>query len=179
MNEFIKINDDLYYDETFDYSNYVCDKVKTQILGNVSDYEYTLTYSLIDCESPIEQLLSIELERLNLLDIHKFNPYIDVVGIEKQATIQCDKKKYRVDFLIPVWYKNQGGICFIVECDGHNFHEKTKEQVKKDNERIRDLQKNNYEIIRFSGSEIYNGAYKCANEIKNIIMSKCNYNKGE
>lgn len=64
---------------------------------------------------------------------------------------------------------------FIVEVDGHEFHQKTKEQVEHDNERERALQKAGYEVIRFSGTEVYHKAYRCACDVKRIIMSKCNY----
>ena len=138
-----------------------------------------LEESLINCESPIEQLLSMALESLNIKNIFKFNPFIDIIEIEKQKEIQCGKKKYRVDFFIPVIYKNQENKCFIVECDGHDFHQKTKEQVERDNTRMRDLQKEGYEIIKFSGTEIWHRPYKCASEILNIILSKCKYVKEE
>ena len=47
------------------------------------------------------------------------------------------------------------------------------------NTRMRDLQKTGYEIIRFSGTEIWHRPYKCAEEILNIILSKCQYAKEE
>lgn len=147
--------------------------------GNLATDETEYQYSLIDCESPIEQMLSLELANLRLEYISSFNPYIDVIAIEKQQEITIKGKKYRVDFLIPVQYKNQENIFFAIECDGHEFHQKTKEQVEKDNKRQRDLQEAGYEVIRFSGTEIYHRAYKCAIEVKNIILSKCKYIKDE
>jgi very-short-patch-repair endonuclease len=46
-------------------------------------------------------------------------------------------------------------ITECVEMDGHDFHEKTKEQVAYDKERDRAIKLAGYEIIHFSGSEIY------------------------
>ena len=37
------------------------------------------------------------------------------------------------------------------------------------------LQKQGYEVIRFSGTEIWHKPYQCACEIRNIILSKCKY----
>lgn len=181
MEKFIKITEDIYYDidrET-EIREYLVDEVSMHLTALSSDAEMILEESLIDCESPIEQLLSLALEELNIKNIYKFNPFIDVVEIEKQKEIQCENKKYRVDFLIPVIYKNQENKCFVIECDGHEFHQKTKEQVEIDNTRMRNLQKAGYEVVRFSGTEIWHRPYKCANEVLNIILSKCKYIKEE
>ena len=181
MEKFIKITEDIYYDidrET-EIREYLVDEVSMHLTALSSDAEMILEESLIDCGSPIEQLLSLALEELNIKNIYKFNPFIDVVEIEKQKEIQCENKKYRVDFLIPVIYKNQENKCFVIECDGHEFHQKTKEQVERDNTRMRNLQKAGYEVVRFSGTEIWHRPYKCANEVLNIILSKCKYIKEE
>lgn len=159
------------------YDEWLVSKVYNILHPTIMDYIYCLETSLINCESPIEQLLALELENIGLLYIHNYNPFIDVVGINKQEEIEVDGEKYRVDFLIPVIYKNQEQIMFVVECDGYEFHQKTKEQIEKDNIRQRNLQKAGYEVIRFSGTEIYHKSYLCAVEIKNIILSKCKYKK--
>ena len=46
-----------------------------------------------------------------------------------------------------------------IEIDGH-WHEKTKEQVSKDKKRERDLIKEGWSVLRYSGSEIYNNTSK-------------------
>ena len=180
MKDFIKITEENFDDFVEgDRQEWLSERVYTFLMGNICGAECNLQESLIGCESPIEQLLALELEDLKLENICKFNPYIDVLGIEKQEEIETKHKKYRVDFLIPVYYKNQGGINFVIECDGHDFHQKTKKQVEADNERQRDLQEEGFEVIRFSGTEIYHKPYQCALTIKNIILSKCKYIKDE
>ena len=178
MEKFEKITEEMYYDDNYNLYDNLSQKVDIMIYGNCGDYRMMQEMALIDCESPIEQLLSLEMENLNLKFIREYNPYVDIVDIEKQVKIKCGKKSYRVDFLIPVIYKNRENKCFIIECDGYEFHQKTKEQVEKDNIRQRDLQKEGYEVIRFSGTEIWHRPYDCAREILNIILSYCNY-KGE
>lgn len=177
MDKFKKITEEMFYNENFDLQERISEKIHTTILGASSDFEMNLEESLIECESPIEQLLAIKLEEINLLGMYQYNPFIDVIAIEKQSWIDCKKQKYRVDFLIPVVYKNQENKLFVIECDGHEFHQKTKEQVEKDNEKTRNLQKAGYEVIRFSGTEIWHKPYQCASEVRNIIMSKCKYIK--
>lgn len=180
MKEFKKITEDIFWNEEkeFNLKENVVSEVYMEVFGNSCDYEGCLQESIIDCESPIEQLLAINLERINLLNFISFNPFIDVIAIDKQQDIRVSRKTtYRVDFLITVDYKNQGLKGFVIECDGHEFHQKTKEQVEKDNQKTRDLQMKGLEVIRFSGTEIWHRGYKCACEIRKLILSKCEYKK--
>lgn len=147
--------------------------------GLTIDYEFMLAECLIDCESPIEQLLSLTLTNLRI-SFSKWNPFIEISNFVPNQEIECKNgKKYRLDFYFVVAYKNQETKYFDIECDGYEFHQKTKEQVEYDNQRQRDLQNNGIEIIRFSGSEIWKNPYKCANEVQNIILSNCKYIKDE
>jgi|SRR5665213_3295104 len=50
----------------------------------------------------------------------------------------------------------------VVECDGHEWHERTKEQAKSDKQRDRQLQAHGYVVFRFTGSEIYEDPDACA-----------------
>lgn len=72
---------------------------------------------------------------------------------------------YTVDILLH-WYV--GGVIDMrvaIECDGHEFHEKTKEQVARDKSRDRALQIAGVRVFRFSGSEIYRRPRDCAREV--------------
>lgn len=92
-----------------------------------------------------------------------------------QREICTENKKYVVDFEFETdEYVNQFNTNkkVIIECDGHQFHQKTKEQVTKDNKREYDLKMTGYQILRFSGSQIYNEPFKCAEDTYNFIM-KC------
>ena len=120
-----------------------------------------------DIKSPIEQIFKTA-----------FELYMDLTGKEyiflfSQVPIKINKKKYIVDFFFEKdQYVNQFNTDkkIIIECDGYEFHQKTKEQVKHDNEREFDLKMAGYEIIRFSGSQIYNNPFKCAEDTYNFIM---------
>lgn len=157
------------------------DIVGTQIYVDTCDYEYGLLESALDCESPMEQLLAIEMERLGIREMANFNPFVMIDEFSNQGEINIEGKTYYADFLIKVSYFKKVGSKFdfrkniVIEVDGHEFHQKTKEQVEHDNERERALQKAGYEVIRFSGTEIYHKSYKCANEVLSFILSKCEY----
>jgi len=103
----------------------------------------------------------------------------DGFGIEPQKQIG----EYRVDFLLTlrrigpdydrrmtthdgkeVVGTKEAVKRLIVECDGHEFHEKTKEQVRRDRQRDRTLQSLGMPVFRFPGSELYQDAFRCAAE---------------
>lgn len=65
-------------------------------------------------------------------------------------------------------------VSLVVECDGHDFHEKTKEQAKRDKSRDRDLQAAGITVLRFTGSEIYNDINQCIIDIELVIKQLIN-----
>ena len=60
-----------------------------------------------------------------------------------------------------------------IELDGHDFH-KTKEQRTNDAKRARRLSELGWDVIRFTGSEIFKDANRCVMEVKNIIYKRTN-----
>lgn len=88
-----------------------------------------------------------------------------VITIEPQAQIG----DYRVDFLVTArarWGADSyADVRVVVECDGHQFHERTKEQARSDRRRDRELQKLGFLIYRYTGSEIWRDVYACAHEV--------------
>jgi very-short-patch-repair endonuclease len=77
--------------------------------------------------------------------------------LQREAWID---KKYRVDFLVPS--KN-----VIVELYGYQYHN-TKYKITKDAERERYLQGKGYQVIRFTGTEVYKDTPKCVNEVLSL-----------
>ena len=74
--------------------------------------------------------------------------------------------KYCVDFVVHASYSDDK---VIIECDGHDYHEKTKEQAKHDKERDRYLTSLGYKILRYAGSEIYNDFIKIEKELSKLL----------
>ncbi|MFH1524743.1 MAG: DUF559 domain-containing protein [Chloroflexota bacterium] len=68
--------------------------------------------------------------------------------------------KYRVDFLIP-------SKKVIVELYGYQHHS-TKYKITQDAERERYLQGLGYQIIRFTGTEIFKDVRKCVHEVLSL-----------
>jgi very-short-patch-repair endonuclease len=135
------------------------------------------------CESPIERKLLIALklaewprghwgfgEGVEIWD-QSFSdkpPEDKIVLIIPQLKIG----KYRTDFMIFAKHHTGEAIPVVVECDGHDFHERTKEQAKRDRGKDRAIQVNGYPILRFTGSEIYADAPKCAAEVVRFIEGR-------
>ena len=58
-----------------------------------------------------------------------------------------------------------------IEIDGHQWHEKTKEQARRDKERERFLVAAGWKILRFTGSEVFNDTDKCVCEVLDCANS--------
>lgn len=83
-------------------------------------------------------------------------------------TSQAPVAGYKVDFLLWVTCgKEQGGVA--IECDGHAFHEKTKEQAARDKKRDREILAAGYPVMRFSGSEVYKDTRGCVDQIAGVF----------
>jgi hypothetical protein len=84
--------------------------------------------------------------------------------VHAQSVVTAGGSVYRLDFQIIVATGVEMGDLgnIAVECDGHDFHERTKEQAKRDRKRDRDLQARGFRVLRFTGSEIFRDAMACA-----------------
>ena len=138
------------------------------LINNVRQKIYpSVLYEKI--ESPIEQIFITAFELYIM-----FNKKKDIV-LFSQKEIKANEKKYIVDFYFEEdEYVNKFNTDkkIIIECDGYEFHQKTKEQVQKDNEREYNLKMAGYEILRFSGTQIYNNPFKCAEDTYNYIIKR-------
>lgn len=59
----------------------------------------------------------------------------------------------------------------VIECDGHDFHERTKAQAKRDRSRDRRVQSAGSSILRFTGSEIWASPRSCAEEVVSLVAA--------
>ena len=63
------------------------------------------------------------------------------------------------------------GVLIGIECDGHEYHEKTKQQAQRDKSRDRILTAAGWRLLRFTGSEINKRPDLCADEIMKVVGS--------
>lgn len=103
--------------------------------------------------------LAIETDILpdgDLLETHRGG---STLYIRPQAVIG----DVRVDFLLHSLFNDHRRL--IVECDGHDFHERTKEQAARDRARDRTLVLDGYQVFRFTGSELWRDPMRCASQV--------------
>ena len=127
------------------------------------------------CESPIEEQLLIPLSAL-IFAIEQ----TDMKGwwIECQPQLYLSES-YRVDFLLSLEHDSFDPFQVVIECDGHDFHERTKEQARHDRSRDRRLIADGFTVARFTGSEIHRDAVGCANEAITLLFKLAHQQQGQ
>lgn len=108
-------------------------------------------------ESPVESLLWAGWEMM------KHRLMLPPEGV--RVTPQQKLGKYRADFVFLVTNKDGKPKSLVVEVDGHDFHERTKDQAARDRSRDRWMAENGYDVMRFTGSEVWANPFACAIEI--------------
>jgi very-short-patch-repair endonuclease len=131
------------------------------------------------CESPIESLLYSHLVFLicgyeNRLYTLPAEDDFYAPSVAVSVVPQHQVGPYRVDFCVqadisPKWVPNGRVVKLAIECDGHAFHEKTKDQAARDKTRDRFLVQHGYRVLRFTGSEIWKDAQACAEQVEAVL----------
>jgi very-short-patch-repair endonuclease len=129
------------------------------------------------CESPIERLmLAAFLEHGAFLDTGRLlNGECLIRGIDGYGLAEAEYDRvylvsqvvtgsYRLDFALV-----HDDVHLAVECDGHDFHEKTRQQARHDKARDRALVAAGWTVLRFTGSEIYADAPACVAEVFKVL----------
>lgn len=83
-------------------------------------------------------------------------------------TIKIDGKSIRPD--IYFWVPDRPDINIIVECDGYQSHS-SKERFTNDRQRDRMLKSLGYDVLRFSGQEIYRDPPAASAELGNYLAA--------
>lgn len=126
------------------------------------------------CESPLEAAFmcwALALYR-DVLD--------DDLYLLAQLDIDANGKKYRPDFqFVPQADGRYSDLAkrgdwtpVVVELDGHEWHERTPEQVSRRNQRDIDLQANGYLVVHISGSEFHRDPRSCVTNVFNLAIQK-------
>lgn len=169
-----------YYDDTELFLEmFISSPKKVQqllMLPLVEQHLYPDFWNDEEIKSPIEQIFITAFDLYCKLENKK------QIYLFSQKKILCNEKTYYIDFVFEaddylshlLWNGNIKNNKFklAIECDGYEFHQKTKEQVQHDNEREYDLKMAGYEVLRFSGTQIYNNPLKCAEDTYNYIIKK-------
>jgi len=87
--------------------------------------------------------------------------------------------KYRVDFMAQSVlcqnYTDKARVIhsrkMIIECDGHDFHERTADQAERDKSRDRELVAKGFTVLRYTGREIWRDPTAAAIEVVELLRN--------
>ena len=162
-------------------SETIIDKIEALLRdGALALYEHRVLPGFRKCESEIEKLLYVSLWSAGVWRDHISIEDHDTLEALRQAECspslpilspQIRVGRYRVDFMIRVaGYPGDDDTFIVIECDGYEFHERTKEQAQRDKARDRALIADGIQVIRFTGSEVWQRAGECAEEILALLV---------
>jgi len=126
------------------------------------EVEFTRQINANVISSPIGQIFVLEWKFAGL--DKKLN-----VLLSPHEPIPTDVASYTVDFLIVPEDPPLENVKIAIELDGHEFHEKTKQQVRNDKVRERAIVQQGVTVLRFSGSEIVRNARGCVEEVEKFL----------
>lgn len=169
----------LWYENGSEYQSYTSDTLAYCVANRYAELQSAFNSDIIS--SPIERRLigsllwmkygpagyaTFDEYGMNMEPSLYLKPSVPVAFITPQYSVG----RYRVDFL--VWFVVGDLIGQIaIECDGHDFHEKTKEQAAKDKRRDRDLLASDIPVMRFTGSEIFRDPHGCAKQVEYVVST--------
>jgi very-short-patch-repair endonuclease len=130
-------------------------------------------------QSPIEDLFFIAFNAMAESSFSEVNPPYLFNNID--ATTSCGRgvyikpqykiNKYKVDFMIHSHGIAPEEYCtpVVIELDGHDFHDKNKQQRAYEKSRDRHIVKSGFRILHYTGSEIFADPFKAAYEVLCMI----------
>ena len=157
-----------------------------EVCFNLRD-DYFDAIERFETESPIERLVFAAFKIKSQVDLHEFTIALHEANKSiVEAVDQCSKWNplvlriypqcgigpYFADFALMI--RDEIGSrpsVVIVECDGHDFHERTKEQAAHDRRRDRYFVELGYKVLRFTGSEIWKDPQGCVDQALHIAMT--------
>jgi very-short-patch-repair endonuclease len=130
------------------------------------------------CGSPIEQIMLAALMwteygyEKKLIEIAEPGTRHEATQSNVVIAPQHLIGRHTVDFGIFVRFVANEEIRIVVECDGHDFHEKTKEQAARDKSRQCDLEIAGWRVMRFTGSMIWRDHKWCADRVAKLVTNE-------
>lgn len=148
------------------YEGEIPDNIIKYLVTGINDEikfcsQFWLDCHLRLCQSPIEMLMLIGLYRYIIASIPKV--------FITEVVPQCPAGPYKIDLAVGINYEGNN-YKIAIECDGHDYHEKTEAQARHDKKRDRYLQSQGWLVARFTGKEINQDPRKCAEQAIEMVM---------
>lgn len=154
----------------------------TDIWDNVAaSLHETIDYSLFLLrQQPAFLSMGSEIERAfaaHIVIAAQIHPSLNVsLGLPSKAdhgyflASQVQIGSYRVDFVFAkARHFDRPSKWIVIECDGHEFHDRTKEQAARDKSRDRYLSAEAGKVLRFTGSEIFRDIAACWRDVNKVM----------
>lgn len=110
-----------------------------------------------------ESVYSVERERQKCESYIELKLFNELVKEGKKPYTQVGCGNYRIDIAL-----RQNGYKYAIECDGKAYHS-SPEQIKHDRRKDRYLRKNNWKVMRLTGSQINGDLGQCLKKIERLI----------
>lgn len=156
----------------------LCRKAQEMIFDLLQTTKHSYFFDIYELDetignmTPIEQIFDIG-QKIKFMTDSNMDLYI-----EPQVDIVVKDKHYIVDFLIDGYeewsYEKNHPIphilkkSLVIELDGKDFHS-SKEQMNYDYQRENDIKLAGYDVMRFTGSQIYNDINGCLSKVYQYI----------
>lgn len=151
---------------------------RTEALGwycsSIADLEYHIDEKII--KSPIEQIFFIAWsygvrELIPLIPQFKVGSYFVDFKIDLLSYFVNHDYPFSEDQLKEI--KNMLPA-ILIELDGHDWHERTKDQVERDKKRERFITMQGNQVFRFSGREVFKRPLDCVFEVRDHAKKSIN-----
>ena len=127
--------------------------------------EYRAKKTAQQYESPIEAAFSLAWYAFKWMNDSFF------ALLSSQVEVQAGGNNYRLDFAL---VDKPHNVYVAIELDGHEFHERTPEQVDRRNQRDADLQSAGWVVLHFSGRQILGDPFQCINNVYDAVIDCVN-----
>ena len=162
-----------------------CARVAASAIPHLEDSMGPGSFAVAEAgsESPIELSLALALQMMGLIlwgrPLFTIQTASDIplstvaddgepfYWLVPQYPMSLSDRNVRVDLMVVDAVTSEPVAA--IECDGHEYHERTKEQAQRDRSRDRMIQRDGLPVLRFTGSEIYRDPCGCAQEIINFV----------
>ena len=147
---------------------------KTEALGWASSVAGDLDFYLEEgkMKSPIEQMFYVawaygtQIDNIILCPQHQIGKYYCDFYVDLLAHFSLHDYPFTETQINDL----KASLPLIaIELDGHEWHEKSKDQVEKDKQRERFIVSQGYKVFRFSGREVFRRPLDCVVEVRNFI----------
>ena len=155
-------------------------RVISAVQGDLQDaisYEVTILSRI--CESPIEVALGATILMMDRIDSYLRGNRIIVASTKDipdyrddcwMLVPQYEWCGFRIDLALRL--PDYRFKWVFIECDGHDFHERTKEQAARDRQKDREIQAAGIPVLRFTGSEIHRDLESCGRQVFQFIEDR-------